>query len=89
MQKMIESLRTRDEISLVIDALRPGFLELIKDPNGNHVVQKCLQLFEADDNKVCMCVHMELLCRHLLRSLEIISTSVAYEFFHIKLDKTI
>ncbi|TKW29147.1 hypothetical protein SEVIR_3G377400v4 [Setaria viridis] len=50
-QKLIESLRTREEISLVIDALRPGFLELIKDPNGNHVVQKCLQSFEADDNK--------------------------------------
>ncbi|KAG0520869.1 hypothetical protein BDA96_08G111400 [Sorghum bicolor] len=50
-QKLIESLRTREEISLVIDALRPGFLELIKDPNGNHVVQKCLQAFEADDNK--------------------------------------
>jgi hypothetical protein len=27
-------------------------LELIKDPNGNHVVQKCLQSFGADDNKV-------------------------------------
>ena len=60
-QKLIESLRTREEISLVIDALRPGFLELIKDPNGNHVVQKCLQSFEADDNKVCMCVHLEFL----------------------------
>ncbi|CAN6329120.1 unnamed protein product [Urochloa humidicola] len=50
-QKLIESLRIREEIRLVIDALRPGFLELIKDPNGNHVVQKCLQSFEADDNK--------------------------------------
>ncbi|KAG2629440.1 putative pumilio homolog 7, chloroplastic [Panicum virgatum] len=50
-QKLIESLRTREEISLVVDALRPGFLELIKDPNGNHVVQKCLQSFESDDNK--------------------------------------
>ena len=53
-QKLIESLRTREEISLVVDALRPGFLELIKDPNGNHVVQKCLQSFESDDNKVCV-----------------------------------
>ncbi|KAF8646418.1 hypothetical protein HU200_065862 [Digitaria exilis] len=50
-QKLIESLKTREEISLVVDALRPGFLELIKDPNGNHVVQKCLQSFEANDNK--------------------------------------
>lgn len=51
-QKLIESLRTEEEIRLVIEALRPGFLELIKDPNGNHVVQKCLQSFDADDNKV-------------------------------------
>ncbi|XP_062203400.1 putative pumilio homolog 7, chloroplastic [Phragmites australis] len=50
-QKLIESLRTKEEIRLVIEALRPGFLELIKDPNGNHVVQKCLQSFEAHDNK--------------------------------------
>ena len=53
-QKLIESLRTREEIQLVVAALRPGFLELIKDPNGNHVVQKCLQSFGADDNKVCV-----------------------------------
>jgi hypothetical protein len=51
-QKLIESLRTKEEIQLVVAALRPGFLELIKDPNGNHVVQKCLQSFGADDNKV-------------------------------------
>lgn len=52
-QKLIESLRTREEIQLVVEALRPGFLELIKDPNGNHVVQRCLQYFDANDNKVC------------------------------------
>ncbi|KAM0853246.1 hypothetical protein ACQ4PT_051209 [Festuca glaucescens] len=50
-QKLIESLRTKEEIQLVVAALRPGFLELIKDPNGNHVVQKCLQSFGADHNK--------------------------------------
>ncbi|KAF0889597.1 hypothetical protein E2562_029271 [Oryza meyeriana var. granulata] len=50
-QKLIESLRTRVEIQLVVEALRPGFLELIKDPNGNHVVQRCLQSFDANDNK--------------------------------------
>ncbi|EMS58767.1 Putative pumilio-like protein 7, chloroplastic [Triticum urartu] len=53
-QKLIESLRAREEIQLVVAALRPGFLELIKDPNGNHVVQKCLQSFGADDNKRCI-----------------------------------
>ncbi|KAG8048717.1 hypothetical protein GUJ93_ZPchr0009g1319 [Zizania palustris] len=50
-QKLIENLRTREEIQLVVESLRPGFLELIKDTNGNHVVQSCLHSFNANDNK--------------------------------------
>ena len=42
-QKLIETLKTRQQISLVVAALEPGFLALIKDLNGNHVVQHCLQ----------------------------------------------
>jgi hypothetical protein len=60
-QKLIERLSAREEIGLVMDALRPGFLELIKDTNGNHVVQKCLHSFASNDNKVCMGVHLEFL----------------------------
>ncbi|KAE8662289.1 Detected protein of confused Function [Hibiscus syriacus] len=41
-QKLIETLKTRQKISLVISALEPGFLSLINDLNGNHVVQRCL-----------------------------------------------
>ncbi|KAH0453357.1 hypothetical protein IEQ34_017681 [Dendrobium chrysotoxum] len=50
-QKLIETLKTRQEILLVTSALRPGFLQLIKDLNGNHVVQKCLVYLKAEDNK--------------------------------------
>ncbi|XP_008795563.2 putative pumilio homolog 13 [Phoenix dactylifera] len=50
-QKLIETLKTREQIALVISALQPGILDLIKDPNGNHVVQRCLQTFTAKDNK--------------------------------------
>ncbi|CAI9765363.1 unnamed protein product [Fraxinus pennsylvanica] len=50
-QKLIETLKTRQQISLVISALEPGFLVLIKDLNGNHVVQRCLQCFTNDDSK--------------------------------------
>ncbi|XP_020575654.1 putative pumilio homolog 8, chloroplastic isoform X2 [Phalaenopsis equestris] len=50
-QKLIDTLKTREEILLVTCALRPGFLQLIKDPNGNHVVQKCLLSLKAEDNK--------------------------------------
>ncbi|XP_057975498.1 uncharacterized protein LOC131162902 [Malania oleifera] len=50
-QKLIETLKTRHEISLVISALEPGFLDLIKDLNGNHVVQRCLQCLSSEDNE--------------------------------------
>ncbi|CAJ1963495.1 unnamed protein product [Sphenostylis stenocarpa] len=50
-QKLIETLKTRQQISLVVSALQPGFLALIKDLNGNHVVQHCLQCLSNEDNK--------------------------------------
>ncbi|KAK7331707.1 hypothetical protein VNO80_28444 [Phaseolus coccineus] len=50
-QKLIETLKTRQQISLVVSALQPGFLALIKDLNGNHVVQHCLQCLSTEDNK--------------------------------------
>ncbi|KAK7328157.1 hypothetical protein VNO77_22254 [Canavalia gladiata] len=50
-QKLIETLKTRQQISLVVSALEPGFLALIKDLNGNHVVQHCLQWLSNEDNK--------------------------------------
>ncbi|CAK9164292.1 unnamed protein product [Ilex paraguariensis] len=50
-QKLIETLKTRQQISLAISALEPGFIALIKDLNGNHVVQRCLQCLSDEDNK--------------------------------------
>ncbi|MED6204649.1 hypothetical protein PIB30_010766 [Stylosanthes scabra] len=50
-QKLIETIKTRRQISLVVSALEPGFLSLIKDLNGNHVVQHCLQFLSNEDNK--------------------------------------
>jgi len=50
-QKLIESLRTRQQISLAVSALEPGFLALIKDLNGNHVVQRCLLCLSNEDNR--------------------------------------
>lgn len=32
------------QVQLVIDALKPGVVSLIRDLNGNHVVQRCLQV---------------------------------------------
>ncbi|XP_077224806.1 uncharacterized protein LOC143858089 [Tasmannia lanceolata] len=50
-QKLIETVKTQQQILLVILALEPGFLDLIKDLNGNHVVQRCLQCLSIEDNK--------------------------------------
>ncbi|GMH17362.1 hypothetical protein Nepgr_019203 [Nepenthes gracilis] len=50
-QKLIETLKTRKQILLVVLALEPGFLDLIKDLNGNHVIQRCLQCFNSEDNE--------------------------------------
>ncbi|KAK7302519.1 hypothetical protein RJT34_13410 [Clitoria ternatea] len=50
-QKLIETLKTRQQVSLVVSALEPGFLALIKDLNGNHVVQHCLQCLSNENNK--------------------------------------
>ena len=49
MQKIIEILTEPEQIAVVIQALAPGVVLLIKDLNGNHVVQRCLQEFSADD----------------------------------------
>ncbi|CAA7013345.1 unnamed protein product [Microthlaspi erraticum] len=50
-QRLVETIRTGKQISLVKSALRPGFLDLIKDLNGNHVIQRCLQCLSTEDNK--------------------------------------
>ncbi|XP_073307631.1 uncharacterized protein [Primulina huaijiensis] len=50
-QKLIETLKTRQHILRVISNLEPGFLTLIKDLNGNHVIQRCLQCFTNEDSK--------------------------------------
>lgn len=50
-QKLIETLSSEEEIELTTKALRPGVVTLIKDLNGNHVVQRCLQRLSAEDNQ--------------------------------------
>ncbi|KAG5065871.1 hypothetical protein AAZX31_04G099700 [Glycine max] len=50
-QKLIETLTSDEQVSLVKSAIQPGFLDLIKDLNGNHVIQRCLQCFSCQDNQ--------------------------------------
>jgi hypothetical protein len=42
-QKLVETLSTPEQVTLAVAALSPGVVILIKDLNGNHVVQRCLQ----------------------------------------------
>ena len=51
-QKLIETLKSSNQISVVTEALRPGVIILIKDLNGNHVIQRCLQHLSNQDNQV-------------------------------------
>ncbi|CAN4122209.1 unnamed protein product [Withania somnifera] len=51
-QKLIETMKTRLEINLVIRALQPGILNLMTDVNGNHVIQRCLHCLSKDHNKL-------------------------------------
>lgn len=51
-QKLIETVKIRKQIMLITSALQPCFMHLVNDLNGNHVIQKCLTNFGAEENKV-------------------------------------
>ncbi|XP_050137798.1 pumilio homolog 12-like isoform X1 [Malus sylvestris] len=42
-QKVIETLKIAEQFSMVVSSLKPGIVTLIKNTNGNHVAQRCLQ----------------------------------------------
>ncbi|CCW70387.1 unnamed protein product [Phytomonas sp. Hart1] len=48
-QKMIETISTREEMEIVREALRNDVVRLIKNAHGNHVIQKVLQRFNYED----------------------------------------
>ncbi len=48
-QKLIETLTSREQVALVVDALKEGVVKLIRDLNGNHVIQRCLQRLTPAD----------------------------------------
>ncbi|KAJ1980905.1 hypothetical protein H4R34_002286 [Dimargaris verticillata] len=50
-QKMIELLVDDAQISTVVHALKDHVVTLIKDINGNHVIQKCLNRLSGDQNQ--------------------------------------
>jgi len=49
---VIETVQTTEQIYMVISSLNPGIVSLIKDVNGSHVAQRCLQCFSPQQNEV-------------------------------------
>lgn len=50
-QKMVESLSSQVQIDAVIAALKDSVVVLIRDLNGNHVIQKCLCCLSSKNNQ--------------------------------------
>ncbi|KAJ1799955.1 hypothetical protein LPJ59_001459 [Coemansia sp. RSA 2399] len=50
-QKMIESLSCQEQIDAIINALKDSVVMLIRDLNGNHVIQKCLGRLSSKNNQ--------------------------------------
>ncbi|SCU84545.1 LAFA_0D10550g1_1 [Lachancea sp. 'fantastica'] len=51
LQKLVECISTEEEAHLVVDSLHDSVVELSRDLNGNHVVQKCLQKLKPSDSQ--------------------------------------
>lgn len=49
LQKLIECINTEEEAKIIVESLRDSIVQLSKDLNGNHVVQKCLQKLHPTD----------------------------------------
>lgn len=49
LQKLVECVSTDEEARIVVDSLNGSVVELSKDLNGNHIVQKCLQKLQPKD----------------------------------------
>ncbi|KAH8616668.1 putative Pumilio family RNA binding repeat [Trypanosoma vivax] len=50
-QKMIETISTREEMEIIREALSRDVVRLVKDANGNHAIQKVLQRFDHEDKE--------------------------------------
>eukprot|EP01065_Artemidia_motanka_P044439 TRINITY_DN6328_c0_g1_i1.p1 TRINITY_DN6328_c0_g1~~TRINITY_DN6328_c0_g1_i1.p1 ORF type:complete len:503 (+),score=68.60 TRINITY_DN6328_c0_g1_i1:474-1982(+) len=50
-QRIFDHLRTQEQFASMVRALSSHVVDLVKDVNGNHVIQKCLQRFENQDKQ--------------------------------------
>ena len=59
-QKLVESISTPRETELLVSAIQSAVVSLVKDLNGNHVIQRCLHHLSSVDNQVIY----DAVCRH-------------------------
>ena len=59
-QKLVESISTPRETELLVASIRTAVVSLVKDLNGNHVIQRCLHHLSSADNQVIY----DAVCRH-------------------------
>ena len=45
----LSTVSGRAQVTIVIEALKPGVVSLIRDLNGNHVIQRCLQVLRVSE----------------------------------------
>lgn len=63
-QKVMETLTSHEQFYMVVSFLKPGVMTLIKNMNGNHVAQRCLQYFAPEysrfvfDAAIANCVEL-------------------------------
>ena len=50
-QKLVETLTSPSETELLVESLKQSVIALVKDLNGNHVVQRCLHHLSSQDNQ--------------------------------------
>ncbi|KAI3826575.1 hypothetical protein L1987_00623 [Smallanthus sonchifolius] len=50
-QKVVETLKTREQCSMIVSALKPSIIGLMKNMNGNHVAQRFLQYLKPEFNE--------------------------------------
>lgn len=50
-QRMVECLSGREQVQAICAALKPEAVSLMKDINGNHVIQRCLNRMDPMDNQ--------------------------------------
>lgn len=42
-QKIMETMTNKEQYSMIVSALKPDIVSLIKNANGSHVAQRCLE----------------------------------------------